>query len=121
MRPQERHEGVRVERLAQKSGPTGRSRAFREQVVVRGDEDDGDHGALAREQISKIEAAQPAEVNIEHDAVGLPAHGAVQELLRGAEGLHANAVSSKRPRECGAKRGVVIDDADPGLVLAKRV
>lgn len=119
MRPNEREQGPRLERLAQIAARGAGSVAFGRHLVVRRHEDDRRRVAPGREQILKFESAQSAEVDIEDDTGGLSA-GVVQEFLGGRERFHGDTVAPKRASECRAERRVVIDDTDPGLARCRR-
>jgi hypothetical protein len=120
MLPQERNQGVRLERFAQVAARSVRPSAFGEHVVVCRDENDRGCRSLGREQVLKIEAGQAAEVNVQHDAIGLARHVAMQKFLGGPEGLDANPVYAKRARKRSTKRSIVVNDADPRVLEAFR-
>jgi len=81
MLPKESNEDVRFERFTEIPARRVGTGALSEHIVVRGDEDDGGRIALGGEKILKIEAAQPAEMDVEHDAIGLARDVAFQKLL----------------------------------------
>ena len=118
VRPQERDQVIRVERLSQEAAASAGSWALRRHVVVTGDEYDGRNRSVGCEAVSKLEAAHLTEVNVEHDAFGLAADGAGKEFFRRAKRLYRDAVSAKHSRESGANRFIIIDDADPEVMSA---
>ncbi len=120
MRANQRNQGARLEGLAQIGGRPAGASALGEDVIVCGDEDDRRRGALRREEIAKIEAAQASEVNVEDKAHRIAGHGAAEEILRGRERFRTNAVAPHCTRERSPERCIVIDDADPGLLLTYR-
>jgi hypothetical protein len=113
MLPKQRNQRLCLERLSQIAECSAGPRALGEHVVVRRDEDDRRCGALGLEQISKIESAQPAEVDVEDDALGIAGYIALEKLLGRSKGLDANPIDAKGARERCAKRRIVVDDADP--------
>lgn len=117
MRPEECNQSAHVERLMKISACLMRSPDFRKQVIVSSNENDRWRDALGRQAILQLETAQTTEMNVEDDALGLAGHVPCEKLLCGTEGLDANAVQAKGKRKGGAKRGIIVDDADPRLLF----
>jgi hypothetical protein len=101
MGTKQRDERLCVEWLAQVPALSPAPSAISEHVVVGRDEDDRWRGALRLEPVSKIEAAHPTKMDVENDAFRAAARVAVEEFLRGAEGLDRNSVDAKGARERG--------------------
>src|SRR3954470_1847115 len=101
MGPHQCQKRVRVERLSQIAVRSRRQHTLGKHVVC-GNEDDRRCVASGYEKILKIESTQAAEVDIEDDALRQTDDGAADELLRGAEGFHANSVTAKGSRERSA-------------------
>ena len=118
VRPQERDQVIRVERLAQKGAASAGSAALRRRVVMARDEYDVRRRAVGREPVSKLESVHLAEVYVEHEAFRLARHSAEKEFFRGAERFGRNAVSAKDSRKGNAHRFIIIDHADPELMSA---
>src|SRR5690242_886189 len=69
VRTKEGHQRGGLERFAQITTRSDGTSAFGKHVVVGGDENDRRRNALGRQSLLKIESAQTAEVDIEHNAL----------------------------------------------------
>jgi len=97
--PKESEQRVRLERLSEIAEHAGRRSARGEHVVVGRNEDDPRRRASSLERILQIEAAQSAEVDVEHDAPWLTGDIPPEILFGGFEGLDVNAIDAKSARE----------------------
>ncbi len=116
MRTKEGHQRGGLERFAQITTRSDGTSAFGKHVVVGGDENDRRRNALGRQSLLKIESAQTAEVDIEHNALRVAGNIAPQKLFRGSERLDADSIDSKGTRERNTEGRIIVDDADPRML-----
>jgi len=120
MRADESDERVTVEWFSEVTTWAGAARELRQAELLRGDEDDRGEVPFRGESRLKIEPAQPAKVDVEHDAPWFGGHSSAQKLLCRAERNRSNPVSPEQSGERLSNRGVVVDDSNPTLAFNRR-
>ena len=85
----------------------------RPRVVMGRDEDDGNRAPRCLQQILEVEAAQPAQVDVQHQAIGSRVVAEIEKLLCGGEGVDGKALGSQEPAHRSHDVLVVVDHTDP--------
>ena len=102
-----------VERLAQVRGDAGSPDSLGgRRIVMGGDEDHGDTGAVHRQPLLKLEPAHPAQTEVQDQAGRTGGRRCVEKLTGRRERLDGIACRLDQASEGPANRQIVVDDGD---------